>query len=183
MASIYFVRHGEAAASFAEHRDPGLSELGRQQSSRTALELEQYGPLPVFTSPLMRAQETARFLAQVWNTTANIDNRFAEVPTPTNLTFEDRPSWLSDVMGGTWMDLSNELKSWRQTMIDATLEFREDCVVFSHFVAINVIVGAANGTADLISFRPGNASITLVRNTGDALSVVYRGQEATTKVN
>ena len=183
MASIYFVRHGEAAASFSEHRDPGLSELGREQSNRTALELEQYGPLPVFTSPLMRAQETARFLAQVWNTTANIDNRFAEVPTPANLAFEDRPLWLNKVMGGTWMDLSQELQSWRQSMIDATLQFREDCAVFSHFVAINVIVGAATGTEKLISFQPGNASVTLVDNADKELSVVYKGLEAKTKVN
>ena len=81
------------------------------------------------------------------------------------------------------MDLSKELQFWRQTMIDATLQFREDCVVFSHFVAINVIVGAATNAEKLISFRPGNASITLISNADQALSVVYRGLEANTKVN
>jgi broad specificity phosphatase PhoE len=131
----------------------------------------------------MRAQETASFLALAWNTTATIDNRFAEVPTPADLTFEDRPSWLGSVMSGSWLNLSEELQSWRQTMIDATLQFREDCVVFSHFVAINVIVGAATNTDKLISFRPGNASITLISNADKTLSVVYRGLQAKTKVN
>lgn len=183
MANIYFIRHGEAAASFADHHDPGLSELGRQQSKRTALQLEEVGPLSVFTSPLLRAQETASFLAEAWNTPAKIDTRFAEVPTPSNLKFGDRPEWLNKVMGGTWQQLTAELQSWRKTMIDATLEFESDCVVFSHFVAINVIVGAATGEERLISFRPANASITLVSNMGSVLSVMYTGLEAKTKVN
>lgn len=183
MANIYFVRHGEAAASFADHRDPGLSELGRTQSKRTALQLKEVGPLPVITSPLMRTQETAKFLADVWQTTPQIDSRFAEVPTPSSLKFEERPSWLSEVMGGTWLSLTDELQSWRRRMIDATLEFPNDCVVFSHFVAINVIVGAASGAQELISFRPTNASITLVSNSKGTLSVVYKGLEAETKVN
>lgn len=183
MSNIYFVRHGEAAASFADHRDPGLSELGRQQSKRAAHQLQESGPLPIFTSPLLRAQETASFLAEVWKTTAKIDTRFAEVPTPSNLEFKVRPVWLSRVMGGTWLQLSDELQSWRDTMIDATLGFDRDCVVFSHFVAINVIVGAATEEEMLISFRPANASITLVSNSGGVLTVQYQGLEAKTKVN
>ncbi len=183
MANIYFVRHGEAAATFAEHHDPGLSELGRQQSKRTALQLKEVGPLSVFSSPLLRAQETASFLAEAWKTSAVIDTRFAEVPTPSNLKFEDRPAWLNKVMRGTWLQLTAELQSWRKTMIDATLEFKNDCVVFSHFVAINVIVGAATEEERLTSFRPANASITLVSNSGGVLSVVYKGLEAKTKVN
>lgn len=183
MANVYFVRHGEAAASFADHRDPGLSGLGRLQSKRTAHRLQEVGPLPVFTSPLMRTQETASFLAEAWKTTAKIDKRFAEVPTPSDLKFEDRPTWLDKIMRGTWLELTAELQSWRKTMIDATLGFQSDCVVFSHFVAINVIVGAATDEEMLISFRPANASITLVSNSGGELSVQYQGLEAQTKVN
>lgn len=183
MANIYFVRHGEAAATFADHRDPGLSELGRTQAEHTARQLEKLGPLPVLTSPLMRAQETSSFLAKIWNTSARIDTRFSEVPTPSSLKFADRSSWLKEIMNGTWMDLTDELQSWRRTMIEATEEFQDDCVVFSHFVAINVIVGAASGLSELITFRPANASITNVSNSNNTLSVVYKGLEATTKVN
>lgn len=183
MAHIYFVRHGEAAASFANHRNPGLSDRGRAQSERTATQLRELGPLPVFTSPLLRTQETARFLANAWKTDAKIDERFAEVPTPSNVEFEERSVWLQQVMSGTWMDLSKELQLWRRTMVDATLEFQQDCVVFSHFVAINVLVGAAASLPELISFRPANASITLFSNDRGALSVIYKGREADSKVN
>jgi len=34
--SIYLVRHGEAAASWGESSDPGLSELGWQQAEDAA---------------------------------------------------------------------------------------------------------------------------------------------------
>ncbi|MCY3885364.1 MAG: histidine phosphatase family protein [Gammaproteobacteria bacterium] len=183
MANIYFVRHGEASATFADHQDPGLSELGRTQAEQTARKLNKLGPLPVLSSPLLRTQETARCLTNLWNTTLKIDARFSEIPTPASLEFAERSSWLNKIMNGSWMDLTNELQSWRNTMIDATLKFQGDCVVYSHFVAINVVVGAASGLSELISFRPTNASITCVSNTNNTLSVVYKGLEATTKVN
>lgn len=183
MANIYFVRHGEASATFSDHQDPGLSELGRAQSERTARLLEELGPLPIFSSPLLRAQETASFLAEIWNTSVEIDSRFSEVPTPASLDFGDRSSWLKEIMSGTWVDLSEELQSWRNTMLDATKGFQNDCVVFSHYVAINVIVNGALGLSELISFRPANASITLVNNSNSRLSVAYKGLEATSKVN
>ena len=34
---IYLVRHGEAAASWGDHPDPGLSELGQKQAAVESL--------------------------------------------------------------------------------------------------------------------------------------------------
>ena len=64
MTTIYFVRHGEAEAGFGAHRDPGLSALGRTQAIATAKHLASLDPIPIFSSPLLRAQETAQELAQ-----------------------------------------------------------------------------------------------------------------------
>jgi phosphohistidine phosphatase SixA len=54
MSNIYMVRHGEAAAGFDPHIDPGLSKLGKDQASATAKELDAMGPMQIVTSSLGR---------------------------------------------------------------------------------------------------------------------------------
>lgn len=49
MPSIYLIRHGQAAAGFDGHRDPGLSDLGRKQAIAVADDLATLGPLPVYS--------------------------------------------------------------------------------------------------------------------------------------
>jgi broad specificity phosphatase PhoE len=56
MPNINIVRHGEAAAGFDGHIDPGLSKLGRDQANATAKELDAMGPMQIVTSPLARAR-------------------------------------------------------------------------------------------------------------------------------
>ena len=82
MTTIYFVRHGEAEAGFGSHRDPGLSELGRTQAVATAKHLASLDPIPIFSSPLLRAQETAQSLANIWDAPITIEDRIAEIPSP-----------------------------------------------------------------------------------------------------
>ena len=36
---LFLVRHGEAAAGYAQHRDPGLSTLGAEQAAVAAQRL------------------------------------------------------------------------------------------------------------------------------------------------
>ena len=56
MATLYLVRHGQAAASWGEDPDPGLNALGHGQAARMAAAL---GPMPIMISPLRRTRETA----------------------------------------------------------------------------------------------------------------------------
>ena len=58
--AFIFVRHGRAAATFAEAADPGLDELGRKQAETVGANLASLGPLAIVSSPLKRAQETSR---------------------------------------------------------------------------------------------------------------------------
>ena len=182
MAIIRIVRHGEAMAGFGAHKDPGLSSLGVAQAKKTALALARLDPQPIATSPLSRARETAAELAGLWQREVYVDERFAEVPTPIN-DLADRANWLARVMSGNWQDLSNELQVWRTTMIEATIGMENDCIIFSHYVAINILVGAATGRDKLIGFRPDNASVTTFSNETGELEVVALGSEASTKVN
>ncbi len=176
------VRHGKAAAGFDGHIDPGLDALGREQAEATAAALAPRGPLPVHSSPLARARETAAPLARRWSVTPAIEPRVAEIPSPTD-DLRDRARWLGGVMGERWTNLPEALHAWRRDMIDCVTGYSEDCVVFCHFIAINVIVGAATGADEMITFRPDNGSVTKIGVDDGRLSLIELGREAGTHVN
>ena len=82
-----------------------------------------------------------------------------------------------------WIDLTPELTVWRQVMLDCIQEFPFDTVVFSHFVAINVVAGAATGNELMIQFRPDNCSVSHFNTDAGRLTLVARGREARTNIN
>ena len=184
MPTIVMVRHGRAAAGFGSHRDPGLDDVGRAQAEAAADELAARfeEPVPIYSSPLMRAQETAVPLARRWGSEVILEPRVAEIPSPTK-DLRERARWLQGVMAGKWTDLPEELLRWRQEMIDCVLGFETDTVVFCHFIAINVVVGAATGAEELIVFRPDNGSVTEVAATGGKFDSTVLGVGAVTRVN
>lgn len=182
MATIYMIRHGHAAASFTDDLDPGLSELGRSQAVDSAKILHGLGPVKILSSPLKRAQETAIPFAKHSGISIEIENRVAEVPSP-GLSLADRGPWLAQVMQGNWQDQSSALQQWQQDMVDCLLEINKDTAIFTHFVAINAMVSAAEEAATVLVFRPDNGSITTLDADGASLSLVSRGDEAQTKVN
>lgn len=182
MTTVYFVRHGEAAAGFGAHRDPGLSATGRAQAAATAEHLSAMARMPIFSSPLRRAQETAQALADRWDSSITIEERIAEIPSPID-DLTDRSTWLAKVMAGTWHELPPNLKTWREALVDCVVNAERDCVMFSHFVAINLLVGAATNEPAMVSFRPDNASITRFLSVGKTLQVLGFGEQAQTKIN
>lgn len=181
MALIYLVRHGEAAASWSEDRDPVLSELGREQAVQVAERLRPVGPLALFSSPLARAQETAMPLAEHWRADPEIVPAVTEIPSPPDA--EDRQAWLTQVMHGTWAEAGETVSHWQRGILDYLSGVSGDCVIFSHFVVINAAVAAATGEGRMIVFRPNNCSVTILDNANGALSLVERGDELKTVVN
>ncbi|MEM8617081.1 MAG: histidine phosphatase family protein, partial [Pseudomonadota bacterium] len=97
---IFFVRHGEAAAKWGDHPDPGLSETGRAQAEAVAAFLASQKIDAVLTSPMQRCQETAAPFCQLSGLSAQIDAAFTEIPTPSDVT--DRVPWLRALMSGEW---------------------------------------------------------------------------------
>jgi len=182
MATIYLVRHGKAAAGFGAHPDPGLDDLGRTQAQATALALSKLPKMPVYSSPLARAQETAQPLCTLWECTYGIEPRVAEIPSPTE-DLAERSAWLSAAMAGSWDALGEPLQQWRSQLANCLMAFTEDVVLFSHYVAINAAVGVALDDSRMVVFRPDNASVTRLSNSGGQLSVVELGGEAVTQVN
>ena len=184
MPTIVLVRHGRAAAGFGSHRDPGLDDVGRGQAEATAEELAARfeKPVPIYSSPLKRAQETAAPLARRWGSEVILEPRVAEIPSPTE-DLGERARWLQGVMAGKWTDLPEELLRWREELIDCVLGFETDVVVFCHFIAINVVVAAARGAEELIVFRPDNGSVTDVCTRDGEPVQVFLGIEGDNRVN
>ena len=184
MPTIYMVRHGRAAASFDSHRDPGLDDLGRTQAQATAAALadELPAPLPIVSSPLARAQQTAAPLAARWNVAVAIEPRIAEIPSPME-GLRERGVWLRGAMAGRWADLPEAQQRWRMAAIEWAYSLTTDVVAFCHFIPINVLVGAATNAEGLIVFRPNNGSVTRLGVAGERLSLIELGREAATHVN
>lgn len=182
MAKVYMVRHGKAAAGFDGHADPGLDDLGRAQAEATADLLADLGPLPIYSSPLARARETAAPLAKRWDSEVIIEPRVAEIPSPTE-DLAERSAWLRQAMAGSWSALDDSLNTWRRELIDCVTALPEDSVVFCHFIAINVAVGGAENDDRMVIFSPDNGSVTTLSNDGGSLKVLELGRTAVTHVN
>lgn len=183
MARLYLVRHGRAAAGFGESMDPGLDVAGNLQAEAVARRLAPLGPLPILSSPLARAQETAAPLARLWSRTPSIETGVAEIPSPSD-NLQDRVAWLRSFMAGSWQHATPLLASWRQNVIATLLSFDEDVVIFSHYIAINVAVGLALGDPRVVVFSPNNCSVTILGTATDSLVLIEKGEEAPlTKVN
>lgn len=182
MTRLYLVRHGKAAAGYAESIDPGLDDTGRAQAEAVAQRLFPLGPLAIVSSPLRRAQETAEPLVQLWQCQPAIENAVAEIPSP-QTGLADRGEWLRAFMQGTWRSASRGLAQWREEAIDALVNLSEDTVIFSHFIAINVALGASLSDDRVVLFHPDNCSITVLEVAAGSLRLIEHGVEAETDVN
>jgi len=181
MAKLYLVRHGKAKADWHEDLNPGLDDLGWEQAKATARALASLGPLPIVSSPLRRALETAAPLGEAWNGNPRIDPRFGEIPFPGKDPVE-RIRWLREVMAQNWSGLAPHLQTWRDTVLEALRSLDTDSVVFTHFIAINVAVGAASGNHRVVCFWPANGSVTIMETEGSGLNLIRAGLEAASQV-
>ena len=138
--------------------------------------------MPVYSSPLARARETAEPLAALWDAAIIIEPRVAEIPSP-NKQLAERSAWLRQAMAGSWSDLDDELQAWRGELVHCVENLADDCVVFCHFIAINVLAGAARDDDRMILFAPDNGSVTRISNESDRLTIIELGRTAQTSVN
>lgn len=177
---IYLVRHGEAAATWGEHPDPGLSSLGLQQATTAAQSLAQLAIHHVFSSPMLRCQETAQPFAELSQLAPAIEPNVIEIPTPGEV--GNRQGWLRDLMSGVWADAPPPILKWRDALLDRMATLPDESVVFTHFIAINAVVGELEGREEVTVFRPDHCSITRVETGSEGLRLLERGREAGTKI-
>lgn len=182
MTTIRLVRHGRAAAGWDRDPDPGLDALGEQQAAAVAEALASIGPLPIISSPLRRCQETARVLADRWGAAVEIVPAVAEIPSPEGIPMTERVEWLRTAMAGTWSDLGDRYTTFRDGVVAGLATLPGDAVVFSHFIAINAVIGAAIGDDRLVIRSLDNCSVTVVEFTNGRLRLVEGGHEADTLI-
>jgi len=175
MPRLYLVRHGRAAAGYGDHADPGLDELGHEQAAASAAQLADVGPIPMITSPLTRARETANALERRWNTVAVVDPAVGEIPSPSD-DFAERQTWLQQALAATYADLGPRYSSWRTMVVEQLLRLHDDTVVFTHFVAINAAIGHAIGDDRVMISPVGNGSITVFEHDHRTLTLVETGE-------
>jgi broad specificity phosphatase PhoE len=179
MPRLHLVRHAKPAAGWGQEADPGLDPVGHAQARTAAERLAQaLQPLPIYTSPLRRCCETARPLADLWRREPRVFASVAEIPSPP-LDLPARHEWLTAATRGTWADLqasappgSIDYLAWRRTLLDSLLALTHDCVIYSHYIAINTVV----------CFRPDHASVTVLETRDLGLHLVELGREADTLV-
>lgn len=176
MNRVILVRHGDAAAGWSEHADPGLSDLGQAQARDMALSLARLGPLPVWVSPMRRCRETAAPLVEQWGLAAIVEPRVGEIEAPDH-DVTTRGPWLHDVLGKTWPELPAAQQAWRNDVIACLLGLDGPCVVVTHFVAINAAIGAATADERVVCHRVGNCSTTTLETDGTSLTLVSLSAE------
>lgn len=187
MPRLYLVRHGRAAAGWNVDPDPELDDLGRRQAEDVAKVLQGVGPLAILSSPLRRCQETSRPLAGKWGIEVAIEPRVAEIPSPAGHTLETRVEWLRAAMAGTWSEViatdGKRYADYRTNLLAALGELRSDTVVFSHFIAINVVIGAATADDRMVIASLDNCSVTVVETDANGGFVIDQmGNEADTLI-
>lgn len=181
--SVYFVRHGKAAAAWGTDPDPGLDDLGTEQARQMAEELGPVGPLQLLSSPKRRAMETAAALEMAWGAPARVEPRVTEVAARLDQDPATRRVWLDALMAGRWSDERvAELQEWRQALIDTVAGLKQDTVIASHFVAINVVTGYAMNDDRVVVFRPDHCSITRFSVAEGEISLQQLGREVPTEV-
>jgi len=143
--------------------------------------LAPLGPLPLLTSPLRRTQETAAPLARRWGIEARVEPGVGEIPSG-DRSVAERGAWLADVLAASWTDLDVDLREWRHSVLDTLASLRDDAVVVTHFVAINVAVGEALGDARVTCSSPTHCSRTVVDVQDGRFTLVELGEQAATEV-
>ena len=184
MIDIFLVRHGEAAASWGQSLDPGLSELGHEQARNAAHTLRQLlaGAEPaLISSPLSRALETAAPLADELGLSVQVNEAFREIQSPVPLA--ERQTWLRQFMQERWDQQPDTLHAWRDRPRRELLALQAPAVIFSHFLVINAVVGQIQGAEATLCCWPDNGSITHLRSTENGLELVALGEQMKTIVN
>ncbi len=180
---IYLVRHGQAAASWQDADDPGLSVLGHQQAEVTAKRLagQLDSGVRLLSSPLLRTRETALPLAEIWGVEVAVVEAFREIPAP--VPPAERQTWLKSIARQPWSNQHPMVRVWHRTLLSELRLIRQPTVIFTHFMVLNAIVGALTAVDKVVCFLPDNASVTILKRDDESLQVVELGQQFKTIVH
>ncbi len=180
MSHLYLVRNARTEEGTGFKVDPRLDEVGREQAEAVVNKLGLLPRMKILTSPQRRAMETALPLARHWGDKPIVDESVTLMPLPSADSC-DREAWLLAFMKSSWREAPPVQSRWRENCIASLVRQTADVVVVSHFIVINMIVGAATGADDVVVFQPDNGSITILEAANGKLSLVELGRQAATR--
>ena len=86
-------------------------------------------------------------------------------------------------MAGTWQQLGQQFVDYKNNIGNFVKNLNNDTVIFSHFIAINAVIGFVTNKVQLMLARLDNCSITTFHiDDNKNLTIVDTGNEATTTV-
>jgi probable phosphoglycerate mutase len=159
VTNIWLVRHGEAAASFDQEIDPGLSLLGHEQAVTAAQQLSAIVPpdAQLLSSPKQRALQTGAPFVSLRDAVLQSDERFIELPSPESLA--QRSEWLQQALAANWSALPTAVHDWQNGIASALQSLSTPTVIFTHFLVINSIAAAISREDAVVQCLPANGSI------------------------
>jgi len=180
--TIYLVRHGEAAASWQHNPDPALSEQGRAQAQSLLPFFAHRKIEHLISSPLLRTRETALPLGQSTRLAVQLSDAFREIPTPVNISLENRLAWLQGCANSPWSDAGRVLLDWRHSILQSLRGAPDNTVIFTHFMVMNAVVGELRGAPNLVCYQPDYCSVVSLERQAAGLHLISLGQEAQSRV-
>jgi broad specificity phosphatase PhoE len=188
---LYLVRHAQSEENRGEYDgpedDPPLSEVGEEQAKRLGQRFARQKVDAVYSSPLLRAQQTARAIAgspaleirtlddlrevDMGEVQSDPDSYSEADKVAVRDRFNQRPTW--DAFPG-----SEGSAAARSRIVGAIDRVIEECggkrvAVVAHGMVIMTYVSHALGLERDVVFYPFNASITSIRAEGEQ-RVVWR---------
>ena len=181
MTRILLVRHGEAAKAPGV-ADPGLTDLGHQQAQELAEQLAESAPLALVSSPKLRAQQTARPIAERWQQSLAIEEAVIEIPSPEGVQLSERIDWLRTLLDSEWDSSGPQIAEWRERTMQYLLQLEQDTAIFCHYIVINSVVAQIRGDRRVQQFRPDYTSVTELLLIDGKLSIRQLGRERGSRI-
>lgn len=143
VVQLFLVRHGKSLMGFDQAEDSPLSPLGFEQAAEAGLRIASaLPPMRVLSSPFLRARQSAAPLAARWGRPVELEDAVTEIPVPSFPDLAARRPWLDAIMGESYGALDPRIEQWRRALLGFVAGVGQDCVVFTHYLTINAVVGA-----------------------------------------
>ncbi len=178
---LILIRHGLPVRQELENgrADPPLSDTGHHQASLVAKWLEPIAIDAVYSSPLMRARQTAEPYVDLSGHSAVIHDGVEEFGRDTlsyipveQLKAEDYEAW--QALGDFASDLDLDLDEFSKTVVDAMEEIiashrGQTIAIFCHGGVINIWASHVLGLSARVFFEPAYTSVSrfLCASTGE----------------
>ena len=184
LIEIIFIRHGEASNAWGDHLDPGLSENGHLQSADLLKhkELQNLEDFCFISSPKSRAIETGKPLADKFGKKLNIDEIFIEIPSK-NIAQDKKQDWLKSIIQTKRDDLPDFIESWSDDIYLKSKSFKENTIVFTHFMVINALLSRLAKKNTLMYFYPNYTSVVKVGIKNNAFEYFSTEENKKTSIN